>query len=134
MFFNANFREELLETILEDIEERENDYVDFDDERYPYEIEYPSNESVEMWANHFGVSADKVCYPDISHHFLACIENDDWSGLDEDEEIALRNWMKRYYYCAPLTCVSGDYPEPSFSRCDITGLKSDCVPVVAFKR
>lgn len=133
IFKDEKFHDMLLDTILEDIEDQISDYPNYNEDNQ-YDIDYPSDETIEMWAKHFDISPDRVCYPNISQYYLPCIENDDYSGLEEDEEIALRNWLKKYHYCAPLTCLNGEYPESSFSRCDITGLQSDCVPVVAFKR
>lgn len=64
----------------------------------------------------------------ISEHLLSAIINDDYSGLDNDEE----NELNRFLSTANLyKNATWDIPEgePNFAQCDITGLHANCFNV-----
>ena len=65
----------------------------------------------------------------ISKHYATAIANNDYSGMDEADEIALDAWLednKADVYS--FTDVDGD-SNYDFCRCEVTGLMSDCIEV-----
>ena len=67
---------------------------------------------------------------DISSHYLTYLVNGDDSGLDEFDRDQFDEWMTARELNG-LTCdVVGD--ESSFTRCEVTGLYSDCHTVKFF--
>jgi len=64
----------------------------------------------------------------ISECFVCAIEYDDYSGLTDEEEYKLDDWLKNYPYCI---FEYGDSEE--FAKCEITGLMGSCVNVKIYK-
>jgi hypothetical protein len=64
----------------------------------------------------------------ISEWFICAIEYNDMTGLDDEEESQLNEWLDNY------PCCMFDYGDSSeFAKCEITGLMSDCVTVKIYK-
>ena len=60
--------------------------------------------------------------------FVGAIEYDDATGLDDEEENLLNDWLENYTDCI------FEYGESSdFDECDITGLMGNCVNVKIYK-
>lgn len=75
----------------------------------------------------------------IGTQFPCALEYDDLTGLDDDEERQLDDWVlslisfaeDRYNIHDPT--IHFEYGEESeFEVCDITGLRGNCVAVTAF--
>ena len=64
----------------------------------------------------------------IAEYFVCAIEYNDYSGLDDEEESQLNEWLENYPNCI---FEYGDRDE--FTRCEVTGLMSDCVEVKIYK-
>ena len=64
----------------------------------------------------------------IAECFVCAIEYGDYSGLTDEEEYQLDDWLKNYPYCI---FEYGDYGE--FTRCEITGLMATCINVKIYK-
>jgi hypothetical protein len=64
----------------------------------------------------------------IAEYFICAIEYNDTSGLMDEEEIQLEDWLENYPRCM---FEYGDSSE--FAKCEITGLMSDCVEVKIYK-
>jgi hypothetical protein len=64
---------------------------------------------------------------DIGAHFLSALIDGDASGLDDNEETALDAWEAdiRAELGATGFWTTVDGHDNEFSRCDITGLRSD---------
>ena len=60
--------------------------------------------------------------------FVCAIEYNDATGLDDEEENLLNDWLENYPRCM---FEYGEYLE--FAKCGITGLMSDCVTVKIYK-
>lgn len=64
----------------------------------------------------------------IAEHFVCAIEYNDMTGLDDEEESQLNEWMENYPYC---TFEYGERDE--FAKCEITGSIGNCVNVKIYK-
>ena len=64
----------------------------------------------------------------IEECFICAIEYDDYSGLSDEEEKHLDEWLADYPYCI---FEYGDSEE--FAKCEITGLMCSCVNVKIYK-
>ena len=64
----------------------------------------------------------------IAECFVCAIEYDDYSGLSDEEEKHLVEWLADYPYCI---FEYGDSDE--FAKCEITGLVGSCVNVKIYK-
>ena len=70
----------------------------------------------------------------IAEHYLSALINCDYSGLsdsdtaelDRFEAAAIKEAMK---HGTPQGFTIGGDEEPSFERCDVSGLLANCVPV-----
>ena len=110
---------------------------DEDDEEYegePYDIHYPTEEEIESIARLEKVSPEQISYTNILQDYMVAMENDDYSGLSEEDEEYLASWNAQYRYLWPLTCNNGESPESEFGECDICGLRGDVVPVMILIR
>jgi len=70
----------------------------------------------------------------ISAHFASAIVNNDYSGLQDSEATLLDEFianLPNHYHHKTKTIKHFDLvdyeQEPSFSLCEITGLRSDCL-------
>lgn len=61
----------------------------------------------------------------IGAHFASALINDDYSGLDDDESLALNKWLALHEMRGAYWDIVGDNLE--FARCEITDLHGDCV-------
>lgn len=111
----------------------EDDY-DEESEGEPYDIHYPTEEEIESIARLEKVSPEQISYTNILQDYMVAMENDDYSGLSEEDEEYLAAWNAKYRYLWPLTQNDGEYPESEFGTCDICGLKGDVVPVMILIR
>jgi hypothetical protein len=60
--------------------------------------------------------------------FVCAIEYNDMTGLDDEEENRLNDWLENYPGCI------FEYGErDEFAKCKITGLMADCVTVKIYK-
>ena len=64
----------------------------------------------------------------ILARFVAAIEYGDYSGLSDDGESALDDWLENY-----PNCIFEYSAEIEFSECEITGWLGDCVNVKIYK-
>ena len=64
----------------------------------------------------------------IAECFVCAIEYNDYSGLSDEEEKHLVEWLADYPYCI---FEYGDSEE--FAKCEITGLMGSCVNVKIYK-
>ena len=64
----------------------------------------------------------------IAEYFICAIEYNDMTGLDDEEESQLNEWMENYPYC---TFEYGESVE--FAKCKITGSIGNCVHVKIYK-
>lgn len=60
--------------------------------------------------------------------FVCAIEYNDPSGLSDEEESQLNDWLGNYPCCLFEYGDSGE-----FARCEITGLMGNCVNVKIYK-
>ena len=109
--------------------EYDDEEDDFDGEE-PYDIHYPTEKEIEEIARLEGVSPEQISYTNILRDYMVAMENDDYSGLNEEDEEYLAAWNAKYLYLWSLTQNDGEYPESEFGTCDICGLKGDVVPVM----
>lgn len=63
----------------------------------------------------------------IGQHFLCALVNNDYSGMTEEDAEQLNDFLKRNNY-GHVICPF-DIPESDFRRCEISGLKDNCVDV-----
>lgn len=64
----------------------------------------------------------------IAECFVCAIEYCDYSGLSDEEESQLNDWLENY------PCCMFEYGESSeFARCEITGLMAACINVKIYK-
>lgn len=63
----------------------------------------------------------------IATHYVSAIINDDYTGLEDDEETELRAWLEDNEQRGGYWTCEDDYPE--FCTDEVSGLKSDCVLV-----
>ena len=76
----------------------------------------------------------------VSGNLATAIINDDYSGLDVNDELAIDKWLEDYG--TEWIAISPSYEkalrngeEPTrFTQCDITGLGSDCIDIIAYKQ
>ena len=76
----------------------------------------------------------------VSREIAVAIINDDCSGLDVNDELAIDKWLEDYG--TEWIAISPSYEkalrngeEPTrFTQCDITGLGSDCIDIIAYKQ
>lgn len=115
-------------TVITPDEDEDDDY-EIDGEE-PYDIHYPTEKEREEIARLEGVSPEQISYTNILRDYMVAMENDDYSGLSEEDEEYLSAWNARYRYLWPLTQNDGEYPDSEFGKCDICGLKGDVVPVM----
>lgn len=115
-------------TVITPDEDEDDDY-EIDDEE-PYDIHYPTEKEREEIARLEGVSPEQISYTNILRDYMVAMENDDYSGLNEEDEEYLSDWNAHYRYLWPLTQNDGEYPESEFGKCDICGLMGDVVPVM----
>jgi hypothetical protein len=61
----------------------------------------------------------------VSTTFVCAIVNDDWTGLSEEDDQQLHDFM----YTLPMGSFSPTDmdQEPDFKRCEVCGLDSDCI-------
>jgi len=64
----------------------------------------------------------------IAEYFVCAIEYGDMSGLDDEEESMVGDWLENYPCCM---FEYGDSIE--FAKCEITGLMGNCVNVKIYK-
>jgi hypothetical protein len=62
----------------------------------------------------------------IGGHFMTAILYGDFSGMDDDEEIAR---VETFIDGIGKGCIEVVSDETHFSRCDITGMLSDCLNI-----
>lgn len=115
-------------TVITPDEDEDDDY-EIDGEE-PYDIHYPTEKEREEIARLEGVSPEQISYTNILRDYMVAMENDDYSGLNEEDEEYLSAWNARYRYLWPLTQNDGEYPDSEFGKCDICGLNGDVVPVM----
>ena len=115
-------------TVITPDEDEDDDY-EIDGEE-PYDIHYPTEKEREEIARLEGVSPEQISYTNILRDYMVAMENDDYSGLSEEDEEYLSAWNARYRYLWPLTQNDGEYPDSEFGKCDICGLNGDVVPVM----
>lgn len=120
-------------TVITPEEDDDDDYFD-DEEGEPYDIHYPTEKEREEIARLEGVSPEQISYTNILQDYMVAMENDDYSGLSEEDEEYLAAWNAQYRYLWPLTCNNGESPESEFGECDICGLRGDVVPVMILIR
>ncbi len=65
----------------------------------------------------------------ISEHLLSAIINDDYSGLDNDEENELNRFLSIANHYENATWSMPEHEDPHFAQCDITGLHANCFDV-----
>jgi len=64
----------------------------------------------------------------IAEHFICAIKYGDMSGLNDEEDGLVCDWLDNY------PCCMFEYGDSSeFAKCEITGLMSDCVTVNIYK-
>lgn len=68
----------------------------------------------------------------IAEHYLSALINGDYSGMDDAEESDFDSWLQSaqngrlgHWDCAT---------ESNFMRCDVTGLRADCVTATFYFR
>jgi len=64
----------------------------------------------------------------IAEYFVCSIAYGDMSGLDDEEENQVNDWLDNYPYCM---FEYGEVVE--FAKCEITGLMGNCVNVKIYK-
>ena len=119
-------------TVITPDEDEDDDY-EIDGEE-PYDIHYPTEKEREEIARLEGVSPEQISYTNILSDYMVAMENNDYSGLSEEDEEYLSAWNAKYRYLWPLTQNDGEYPDSEFGKCDICGLKGDVVPVMILIR
>jgi hypothetical protein len=62
----------------------------------------------------------------IADHWASAIVNGDYSGLTDDEEIQLDEFLGGLPTVAGILDIEG-LDDPGFARCEVTGLLSNCV-------
>jgi len=70
----------------------------------------------------------------ISQHFLSALINGDFSGLSDSDNKDLLKFESKKQEFLPENFSHGHWSydseeEPSFRRCQITGLLSDCIEI-----
>ena len=65
----------------------------------------------------------------IAQHFLPAIINGDFTGLDDNEELRLLEWLDTL---PPSTIFSPLDTEPYFAEDEVTGLQAQCIKVELF--
>jgi len=65
----------------------------------------------------------------VAGHWLPAIFNGDYSGLTEEEENSLENWLGSLPANASL---APDMDGPFFAEDEVTGLMADCYTVKVF--
>ena len=70
----------------------------------------------------------------IGTQFPCAIENGDFTGLDDDEDLDLHRWLEAIDTTAkgysPNAYAYFEYGEESeFEECDVTGMRGNCVAV-----
>jgi len=69
----------------------------------------------------------------ISGHFLSALINGDYSGLEDDEETALKIFTDNVYSEHGLGFWDTNPSEPrDFMRCEVVDLLADCVTVTYY--
>lgn len=64
----------------------------------------------------------------IAEYCVCAIEYNDHSGLSDEEERQINDWLENYPYCM------FEYGESiEFARCEITGLMGNCIDVKIYK-
>ena len=64
----------------------------------------------------------------IAEYFVCAIEYGDYSGLNDEEEKHLDEWLANYPHCI------FEYGESEeFAKCEITGLMGSCMDVKIYK-
>lgn len=68
----------------------------------------------------------------VGVHFLSPIFNGDYTGLEDQEESQLDQWLREF----PLDQghFSCDYQERFLAHCAVTGLLSDCINICYHRR
>ena len=61
----------------------------------------------------------------IAEDFVAAIVNDDYSGLNDDEEELVKDYLDSLQGYIALS----DNAQTEWKRCDICGMDADCVEV-----
>lgn len=64
----------------------------------------------------------------IAEYFICAIEYNDYSGLNDEEESQLNDWLENYPGC--MFEYGGSV---EFAKCEITGLMGKCVNVKVYK-
>lgn len=70
------------------------------------------------------------CNYTVSQNYLSAIVNNDYSGVEDDEHLE-----ELYQLVEDIGTGIIDIPEeeePSFERCDVSGLFSDCITITIF--
>ena len=62
----------------------------------------------------------------IGSHFVSALINGDYSGLNDQEGHLLDTFVTWVGDHLSVDVLDG---EPSFNRCDVSGLQGDCLPV-----
>lgn len=65
----------------------------------------------------------------IAAHFLSAIINQDRTGLDDDEEQALNEFLSSLFSADGCWEIADNDFETHFARCDILDMHVDCVNV-----
>lgn len=72
----------------------------------------------------------------VAQDFLPAVINDDWTGFDDTEVSQLEVFLGAYeadldakYDVVWSHWTDDPEAEPTFCRCDVTGLASMCVPI-----
>jgi hypothetical protein len=94
----------------------------------PWDILEMSHEDKSVWCEGTITPEDiEIAY--INSEVVSYIENGE-EHHDIEEEIKIKDWKKKNRYIARASCVNENYnPNSVFTKCDIEGLKSDCIPV-----
>ena len=65
----------------------------------------------------------------ISAHYLPALINGDYSGLNDEDELLLEDYLKQFEGFYITFNIDEDEEEPYFTRCAISNLRSDCITV-----
>ena len=63
----------------------------------------------------------------VAEHWLSAIINGDYTGLSDEEENQLNDWLDDNQEMASHW---SDGESMGFDRCEITGLMSDCIKLI----
>ena len=82
----------------------------------------------QLWQGNKMANIQLIEAATIAECFICAIEYNDYSGLSNEEESQLNEWLENYQNCI---FEYGDSEE--FARCEITRLMGNCVNVKIYK-